>query len=157
MDEARLASVAQMSAMDMSRRKPAVGVSCARPRLPRRTKMGVWMFAMTMLETATRSRPPPSTISNEMPELGLRFHKSGRPNMAQLLTVMFLKSPHDSVPSLKQLQAVVRTQLVTVRCSVEARRPRAKLALGTIASSHDSTKQLAMRTKRQLSGSMPSQ
>ena len=83
--------------------------------------MGDSMSVMTIFETAIRSMLAPSTISIETPELGLRFHKSNRANIVQLLTVMFLKSPLDSVPNLKQLQAVVSTQLVTVRFSVERR------------------------------------
>src|SRR5438093_2264605 len=156
-EDARIAPVAEMSLIEMSWSEPQVGTCWERPRLPSRTKMGDWMSAITMFEIAIRSMLAPSTISRETPEVGARFHNSGRGNMAQLLTVMFLKSPHDSVPSLKQLQAVVSTQLVTVRCSVEPRRPSAKLALGTIESSQDSTQQLAMRTKRQQSGSIPSQ
>src|SRR2546428_5461999 len=128
-----------MSAKETSWREPGLTTCCARPRLPSLTKIGARMSAITRLQTAIRSRLAPSTISMETPEVGLRFHKSGLANIAQLLTVMFLKSPLDSVPSLKQLQAVVRTQLVTVRCSVERRCPSAKLALGTMESSHDST------------------
>ena len=53
----------------------------------------------------------------------------GRAKKAQLLTAILRKSPPDSVPSLKALQLVARTQLVTVTFSVERRSPREKLVL----------------------------
>ena len=122
MDDARVAPVATTSEMEMPSRCSGLGTACARPRLPSRMKIGDSMSAMTMLEMATRSKLAPSTISSEMPEVGRRpGHKSGRANIVQLLTVMFLKSPLDSVPSLKQLHAVVSTQLVTVTFSVARR------------------------------------
>src|SRR5262249_6622333 len=104
-EEPRVAPCAQISEIEIACTKPALRVCCARPRLPKRTKIGEATSTMVIFETTMRSRPPPSTISSEMPDWGLRFHKSVRPNIAQLLTVMFLKSPQDSVPNLKQLQA----------------------------------------------------
>src|SRR6266478_5390958 len=158
MDEANTASVATMSLIETSRRCRGIGFVWARPRFPSRTKMGARTSRIVIFETATRSMAPPSTISSETPDVARRpGQRLGELKMLQLLNTMSLKPPLLSVPSFNALHAEVSTQLVTVTCSVARKYPNEGLALGTIASSHDSMKQLAMRTWRQESGSIPSQ
>ena len=75
----------------------------------------------------------------------------------QLRNTTSRKFPRDSVPSLSAFRTLTRAQSVTRRFSVDPRTPRARLALATIASSRDSILQLAIRTLRQQSGSIPSE
>src|SRR6202022_4998191 len=118
---------------------PGVGIFCARPRLPRRMKIGARSPSMGTFETTTLSIFAPSTDSIATPAVARSFHLSGWLKTVQFVKAMFLKSPLDSVPSLNASDAVVRTQLVTVMFSVERRSPSPRLVLGQMQSSHDST------------------
>src|SRR5215475_5451753 len=78
------------------------------------------------------------------------------PWKVQLERTIFEKSRQLSVPHLKWMLAVRRTQFVTVTFSVDDRSPIAPLALRHSESSIDSTKQFEMRTLLEDSGSIPS-
>src|SRR6266853_4723704 len=137
-EEASFAPVATIFEIETFCSVPGVGICCARPRLPKRMKIGTRTPSMATFETTTRSIFAPSTDSIATPAVGRFFHLSGWLKTVQFVKAMFLKSPLDSVPSLNASDAVLRTQLVTVMFSVERRFPSAKLVLGQMQSSHDS-------------------
>ena len=157
MEDVHAAPVATMLENETFFSSPAAGTFCPRPRRPRRRKMGARIPTMVMFDTTTRSMLPPSTVASETPALGYGRAPSGRAEIVQLRNTMFLKSPLDSVPSLRALRTWTSAQSVTIRFSVDRRAPRARLVLATMASSRDSMRHLAIRTLRQQSGSIPSE
>src|SRR2546426_11677657 len=121
MEDVQAAPVATMLENETFFSSPAAGTFCPRPRRPRRRKMGARIPTMVMFDTTTRSMLPPSTVSIETPALGYGFAPSGRAEIVQLRNTMFLKSPLDSVPSLRALRTWTSAQSVTIRVSVDRR------------------------------------
>ena len=115
---------------------------------------------MTTFEIVTPSIVPPSTVRRAIPPPSAAADASRSagavPSNTQLDSTICRKSPVLSVPSLKQFDGLRSRQLVTTTSSVAPRTPRRRLAFRQRASSSDSMSQLAMRTRRQQSGSIPS-
>ena len=154
-----LAPTASTPLIETFRSRPGVGPAWSRPRSPSRMKSGAGTPVITTLEIITPSTLPPSTVMMATPPPSAAagsWRSVGEPLNTQLESTICRKSPVLSVPSLKQFDGLRIRQFVTSTSSVTPRSPRRKLVFRQSASSSDSMSQLAMRTRRQQSGSMPS-
>lgn len=139
MDDAIEHSRATMLPIRIFCTDPGTRGSSPRPRLPSRIKTGAPTPVIEIFEMTTPSMFAPSTDSSEIPEIGRRPESRGV--IVQFVTTTFLKPPLLSVPNLKLLQLVRRTQLATVRFSTGRLFciPMEGLAFGQMASSQEST------------------